>query len=57
MPATLSRLRADHLERPLALRRATPRLTWQIGGDGAPAQAAYRVIVAPLSDGATHDTG
>jgi alpha-L-rhamnosidase len=57
MPATLSRLRADHLERPLALRRTTPRLTWQIGGDGAPDQAAYRVLIAPLTDGATHDTG
>jgi alpha-L-rhamnosidase len=54
MPASLSHLRADHLERPLALRRRTPRLTWRIDGEGAAAQAAWRVV---LSGPSHHDTG
>jgi len=54
MPATLSRLRADHLEQPLALRRRIPRLTWCIEGEAAQPQAAYRIVLSGASD---HDTG
>lgn len=58
--ATLTRLRADHLDRPLALRRATPRLTWQLSAGTA---VAHRIRLSPVSGGSTlaggssHDTG
>lgn len=54
MPATLSHLRADHLENPLALRRTSPRLTWRIEGGNA---VAHRVLVSAVGGDVTHDTG
>ena len=44
MHPSLTRLRADHLEAPLALRRPRPRLTWQLA-DTAATQAEYRIAV------------
>ncbi len=54
MMPTLTHLRADHLENPLALRRTTPRLSWNVEG-GTP--TAHRILLSPTAGGQTHDTG
>ncbi|HKT55179.1 MAG TPA: family 78 glycoside hydrolase catalytic domain [Microbacterium sp.] len=61
MPPSLTHLRADHLEAPLALRRPRPRLTWRLSGTDA-TQRAYRIVVHETAPGGspahrTHDTG
>lgn len=56
----LDRLRADHLDSPVALARTAPRLAWQVVAEGwtGVAQAAYRIAIAEAATGAVvADTG
>ncbi|WP_067242888.1 alpha-L-rhamnosidase [Microbacterium resistens] len=58
MPLLLTDLRADHLVRPLALRRTSPRLTWRLSAEGTRIlPRAHRIRVTRARDGEpVHDT-
>ncbi|MGN7862799.1 family 78 glycoside hydrolase catalytic domain [Microbacterium sp. 22303] len=58
MPLVLSDLRADHLENPLALRRAAPRLTWRVRAeDAGSAPRAHRIRITSADGELAHDSG